>query len=83
MTARPGRIKHVFDIPEQLHSETDDVRSLPLFGSVRHDIWTLLRDEVLKTQQDQTAPVRKQDALAAPLAAALAASRAIEEPAHV
>lgn len=72
MTARPGRIKHVFDIPETLHSETDDVRSLPLFGSVRHDIWTLLRDEVLKTQQDQTAPARKQ-----------AAARAIEEPAHV
>jgi NitT/TauT family transport system ATP-binding protein len=50
MTARPGRIKRVFEIPEELHSEAEDVRSLPLFGEVRHDIWTLLREEVSKTQ---------------------------------
>jgi len=74
MTARPGRIKHVFDIPEDLHSETDDVRSLPLFGSVRHDIWTLLRDEVLKTEQDQTGGPN-------PLAGR--SRRPLEEPAHV
>ena len=29
MTSRPGRIKQVVDIPEELHSETEDVRSLP------------------------------------------------------
>jgi NitT/TauT family transport system ATP-binding protein len=75
MTARPGRIKHVFDIPDILHSETDDVRSLPLFGRVRHDIWTLLRDEVLKTQHDQTADARRP--------AATEPKRTIEEPAHV
>jgi NitT/TauT family transport system ATP-binding protein len=75
MTARPGRIKRIIDIPEALHSETDDVRSLPLFGSVRHDVWTLLRDEVLKTQQDQTAGAQH------PIAAG---SRGpVEEPAHV
>lgn len=45
MTSRPGKIKAVLDIPDELHSETDDVRSLPLFGSIRHDIWTRLRDE--------------------------------------
>ncbi len=50
MTARPGRVKQAFDIPEALHSETEDVRSLPLFGEVRHEIWTLLREEVSKTQ---------------------------------
>jgi NitT/TauT family transport system ATP-binding protein len=50
MTARPGRIKQVFDIPEALRGDTDDVRSLPLFGEVRHEIWTLLREEVSKTQ---------------------------------
>jgi len=55
MTARPGRIKHVFDIPDVLHSETDDVRSLPAFGLTRHDIWSLLREEVLKAQQGQAA----------------------------
>jgi NitT/TauT family transport system ATP-binding protein len=75
MTARPGRIKHVFDIPDVLHSETDDVRSLPQFGSVRHEIWTLLRDEVLKTQQDQTVSARQPSAQGS--------ARSIEEPAHV
>ncbi|MBN9540944.1 MAG: ABC transporter ATP-binding protein [Reyranella sp.] len=50
MTARPGRIRQVFDIPAALHSETDDVRSLPLFGEVRYDIWSLLREEVARTQ---------------------------------
>lgn len=75
MTARPGRIKHVFDIPDLLHSETDDVRSLPQFGSVRHEIWTLLRDEVLKTQQDQSASARQPSAHGS--------KRSIEEPAHV
>jgi NitT/TauT family transport system ATP-binding protein len=53
MTSRPGRIKRVIDIPAELHSETEDVRSLPAFGSVRHEVWSLLREEVLKTQQGQ------------------------------
>jgi NitT/TauT family transport system ATP-binding protein len=42
MTARPGRIRRVFEVPAELKSEVDDVRSLPLFGSVRHEIWGLL-----------------------------------------
>jgi NitT/TauT family transport system ATP-binding protein len=75
MTARPGRIKQVIDIPEALHSENDDVRSLPLFGSVRHDIWTLLRDEVLKSQQDQTGAAQN------PIA--VGSRHPAEEPAHV
>jgi NitT/TauT family transport system ATP-binding protein len=53
MTSRPGRIKHVVEIPEVLRDETQDVRSLPTFGAVRHEVWTLLRDEVLKAQQGQ------------------------------
>ena len=32
MTSRPGRIKQIVDIPAELHSETEDVRSLPEFG---------------------------------------------------
>jgi NitT/TauT family transport system ATP-binding protein len=55
MTSRPGRIKHIVDVPEQLRNESEDVRSLPAFGSVRHEVWTLLREEVLKTQQGQLA----------------------------
>ena len=45
MSTRPGRIKHIVDIPAELHSETEDVRSLALFGKTRHEIWTRLRDE--------------------------------------
>ena len=48
MTSRPGRIKQVVEIPEALRSEAEDVRSLPEFGAVRHEIWTLLREEVLE-----------------------------------
>jgi NitT/TauT family transport system ATP-binding protein len=75
MTARPGRIKHVFEIAEELHSETGDVRSLPLFGRTRHEIWSLLREEVRKAQQRQAAP---QDA-----ESALQPTRPSEEQAHV
>jgi NitT/TauT family transport system ATP-binding protein len=40
-----------------LHSETDDVRSLPAFARTRHDVWSLLREEVLKAQQVQATPL--------------------------
>jgi NitT/TauT family transport system ATP-binding protein len=53
MTSRPGRIKQIVDIPEVLRSEAGDVRSLPEFGRVRHEVWSLLREEVLKAQQGQ------------------------------
>ncbi|MDQ8022055.1 MAG: ABC transporter ATP-binding protein [Moraxellaceae bacterium] len=52
MTARPGRIKTVVDVPTELRASTDDVRALPLFGEVRHHIWSLLRHEVSQAQQD-------------------------------
>jgi NitT/TauT family transport system ATP-binding protein len=53
MTSRPGRIKQVIDVPDELHSETEDVRSLPAFGQIRHEVWSLLREEVLKAQHGQ------------------------------
>ena len=71
MTPRPGRIKHVVEIPEALRNESEDVRSLPEFGPVRHEVWSLLRDEVLKAQQ------------LAGGAGAARAGRALEEIAHV
>ncbi|MGO4714110.1 ABC transporter ATP-binding protein [Bradyrhizobium sp. 2TAF24] len=73
MTARPGRIKQIIDIPETLRGDSDDVRALPLFGEVRHQVWTLLRDEVLRTQQEQAA---RSDTAAA-------ISQPRQEPAHV
>jgi NitT/TauT family transport system ATP-binding protein len=71
MTSRPGRIKQVVEVPEALRSETEDVRSLREFGPVRHEVWSLLRDEVLKAQQ-----------LAGGTGAARA-GRALEDVAHV
>jgi NitT/TauT family transport system ATP-binding protein len=71
MTSRPGRIKHVVEIPETLRSEEEDVRSLPGFGPVRREVWSLLREEVLKAQQ------------LAGGAGAARASRALEDVAHV
>ncbi|MBB4364307.1 NitT/TauT family transport system ATP-binding protein [Bradyrhizobium sp. CIR18] len=55
MTSRPGRIKQIIDIPDLLRSEADDVRSLPEFGEVRHEVWSLLREEVQKAQHGQLA----------------------------
>jgi NitT/TauT family transport system ATP-binding protein len=75
MTARPGRIKHVFEIPDELHSETDDVRSLPAFGRARHDVWSLLREEVLKARHGQAARTDAETACQL--------KHAVEEPAHV
>jgi NitT/TauT family transport system ATP-binding protein len=51
MTSRPGRIKHIVDIPAGLRESDDDVRSLPEFGRLRHEVWSLLREEVIKAQQ--------------------------------
>jgi NitT/TauT family transport system ATP-binding protein len=53
MTSRPGRIKHVVEIPRELRQAGQDVRATPEFGRVRHEIWTLLREEVLKAQEQE------------------------------
>ena len=46
MTSRPGRIKRIIDNPLACRPAGDDVRSLPEFGKLRHEVWELLRDEV-------------------------------------
>ncbi|RTE88403.1 MULTISPECIES: ABC transporter ATP-binding protein [Bradyrhizobium] len=51
MTSRPGRIKRIIDVSEGLRSEHEDVRSLPEFGRIRHELWSSLREEVQKAQQ--------------------------------
>lgn len=57
MTSRPGRIKQIVDIPESLHAGTPDVRSLPQFGALRHEIWSLLHDEVAAARQQRRAHI--------------------------
>ncbi|ESK55334.1 ABC transporter ATP-binding protein [Acinetobacter tjernbergiae] len=53
MTSRPGRIKQVIEVPAELRSDQDDVRSSPEFSQLRHHIWTLLREEVLRAQEQE------------------------------
>jgi NitT/TauT family transport system ATP-binding protein len=51
LTSRPGRLKHVVEIDLGDRSSSDDLRSDPAFVRYRHQIWSLLQDEVRKAQQ--------------------------------
>ena len=53
MTSRPGRIKRIVEVPEALRSRTDDVRSQPEFGRLRHEIWQLLQGEVHEAEREE------------------------------
>jgi NitT/TauT family transport system ATP-binding protein len=50
MTSRPGRIKRVIDIPLESRTRQDDLRAVPEFTRLRHEIWSLLRDEFQKAE---------------------------------
>ena len=63
MTSRPGRIKTIIDIPESL-KYGEDVRSRPEYGAVRHEVWSGLRDEVQRAQEQERRNKLEQNALA-------------------
>jgi NitT/TauT family transport system ATP-binding protein len=46
MTSRPGRIKEILINPLAGRAQADDIRGSPEFARLRHDVWTLLREEV-------------------------------------
>jgi NitT/TauT family transport system ATP-binding protein len=50
MTSHPGRIKQVIDIPLQSRSSEEDLRAAPEFARLRHEIWSLLRDELRQAE---------------------------------
>jgi NitT/TauT family transport system ATP-binding protein len=52
MTSRPGRIKTIIDVPAELR-RADDVRSHPAFPGVRQQIWSVLREEVKRAQEQE------------------------------
>jgi NitT/TauT family transport system ATP-binding protein len=62
MTSRPGRIKTIIGIPESL-KYGDDVRSRPEYGPVRHEVWSTLRDEVQRAQEQERRNKLAQSAL--------------------
>jgi NitT/TauT family transport system ATP-binding protein len=53
LTSRPGRIKQVVDVPIDARSATEDLRSDPEFAHYRHEIWSLLRDEVDRARNEE------------------------------
>ncbi|WP_018680985.1 ABC transporter ATP-binding protein [Actinokineospora enzanensis] len=53
MTSRPGRIKEV--LPIDLDARAADVRSSAAFGRHRHELWELLRDEVVRSREKERA----------------------------
>jgi NitT/TauT family transport system ATP-binding protein len=52
MTSRPGRIKTIIDIPESLR-QAEDRRAHPDFVEVRNHIWSLLKSEVKRAQEQE------------------------------
>jgi NitT/TauT family transport system ATP-binding protein len=53
LTSRPGRIKQVVEVPIDARSATEDLRSDPEFAHYRHEIWSLLRDEVDRARNEE------------------------------
>jgi NitT/TauT family transport system ATP-binding protein len=51
MTSRPGRIKQVVDVRLGDRQAEDDVRSSPEFTAYRHQVWSLLREEVTAVRE--------------------------------
>ncbi|HVZ31303.1 MAG TPA: ABC transporter ATP-binding protein [Polyangiaceae bacterium] len=51
MTSRPGRIKRIVEIPRGFRQGGEDARSSAQFGELRHQIWTLLRDEMNRAEE--------------------------------
>lgn len=49
MTARPGKIKEIIDIPLP-RPRTGDIRNTNEFAKIRYQAWELLKDEVLLAQ---------------------------------
>ncbi|MFF3322561.1 ABC transporter ATP-binding protein [Streptomyces sp. NPDC002889] len=53
LTSRPGRVKEVVPIGIGASASDEDPRSSPEFARHRHQIWSLLRDEVTRAQQQE------------------------------
>ncbi|MEU6238462.1 ABC transporter ATP-binding protein [Kitasatospora sp. NPDC047058] len=51
LTSRPGRVKEVVRIGLGDRDRAPDLRSSPEFAGHRHEIWSLLQDEVSRAQQ--------------------------------
>jgi NitT/TauT family transport system ATP-binding protein len=53
MTSRPGRVKAVVEVALGERDPDDDVRSGAAFRQHRHEVWSLLRDEVGAVKREE------------------------------
>jgi NitT/TauT family transport system ATP-binding protein len=53
MSAQPGTIRAVIDVPLARPRTLHEVRSTPMFGELFNQTWDLLRDEVTRARQAQ------------------------------
>jgi NitT/TauT family transport system ATP-binding protein len=56
MSARPGRIKSIIDIPLKTDKAVADARANPEFGRLSQIVWEELRDEIAAAQGFTSAP---------------------------
>jgi NitT/TauT family transport system ATP-binding protein len=52
MTAQPGRIKQIIDVPFQHPRNLITLSSAPEFGKLKLDIWGVLEDEVMRARAE-------------------------------
>jgi NitT/TauT family transport system ATP-binding protein len=52
LSSRPGRLKALVEVDLGDREPTTDLRSDPRFVHYRHEVWTLLHDEVRRAQHD-------------------------------
>jgi NitT/TauT family transport system ATP-binding protein len=52
MTAQPGRIKRIIDIPFAAPARRHHARRSPEFGALKLDIWRVLEDEVNRARAE-------------------------------
>ena len=54
MTAQPGKIKKIVDVPLPNHRYNDEeIKASASFVNVRYKLWDLLKDEVVKSQKSE------------------------------
>lgn len=53
MTSRPGKIKQIIDIPFTAHDRDEHLRSHHLYAELREEVWSHLRQEVMKAQVNE------------------------------
>jgi len=57
LTARPGRIKALVDVPFPRPRQAYEIRTDPACARLTRSLWELLREEVLKAKAEETAGV--------------------------